>query len=310
MHERLLLIACFGVGVALEALLLQRNDWRPWRLLGIALLSVFAMLPGKHERVYEPLFHVLMVFSVFAVSFALAFKEDILPAIGEKLLLSYTLIFWFAFFSYFYHPTLLCNVLLNIFMVPTLATILIAYVKIPLNFTLKLILYTWFLCIIVTLGLFQFPFYQLKLFFHTQEVPWVSPLESICAGMAFLYLAANATYIFYLIPIQGKNESWEQRMQRWHEFTNLMTQRFDADASLSGATEIFLFAEFIVLVLDYFFRWLPRGLLINLLIVLPGLLLFYVRRSYPSPALNPSLPSDAESWSRSGSGSSSAGPRW
>ncbi len=106
MDQRSLLIACFGVGVALEALLLQRNDWRPWKLAGCIALSMFAMAPGKHERVYEPLFHVLMVFSTFAVIFALTFKEDILPAIGEKLLLSYSLIFWFAFFSYFYRPTL------------------------------------------------------------------------------------------------------------------------------------------------------------------------------------------------------------
>ncbi len=261
-------------------------------------LSMNALAPGKHERVYEPLFHVLMVFSTFAVIFALAFKEDILPAIGEKLLLSYSLIFWFAFFSYFYHPTVLCNTLLIVLLVPTLATMAVAYLKTALSFTLKLILYTWFLCIVVGLGLFQFPFYQLKLFLHTQEVPWVTPLESIFAGMAFLYLAANATYIAYLIPIPGKNESWQERMEHWHAFTDLMTQRFDADANISVGTEIFLAAECVALILDYFFHWLPRGFLINLLIVLPGLLLFYVRRSYPSAALNLSPPSDGQRWSR------------
>src|SRR6185312_7267365 len=102
MDERSLLIACFGIGVVLEALLLQRGDWQPWKLAGCIVLSLFALLPGKHERLYEPLHHVLLVFSAFAVVFALAFKEDILPAVGERLLLFYSLIFWFAFFSYFY----------------------------------------------------------------------------------------------------------------------------------------------------------------------------------------------------------------
>ncbi len=75
-------------------------------------------------------------------------------------------------------------------------------------------------------------------------------------------------------------------MQHWREFTDLITQRFDAEANLSRATEIFLAAECVALVLDYLFQWLPRGFLINLLIVLPGALLFYVRRSYPAAALN------------------------
>lgn len=296
MDERSLLIACFGAGVVLEAVLLQRGDWGPWKLLGCIALASVAILPGKHERVYQPLFHVLMVFSAFAVIFALAFKEDILPAIGEKLLLSYSLIFWFAFFSYFHRPTVLHKALLVLMLVPTAATVGIAYRRTALNFTLKLMLYTWFLCIVVGLGLFQFPFYQLKLFFQNQEIPWVTPLESVSAGMAFLYLAANATYIFYLVPIPGKNESWAERMQRWHEFTDLLTRRFDADTALDRATEVLLGVECVALGLDYYFHWLPSGFLINLLIVLPGILLFFRRSSMPAgQADQDGLSSDAGS---------------
>ncbi len=298
MDARSLLIACFGIGVALEALVLQRRDWHPWKLMGCVALSLGGALPDKHETVYQPLFHVLLVFSMFAVIFALAFKEDILPVISEKLLLSYSLIFWFAFFSYFHRGTILRNALLVVMLIPTMATILVACTRPRLSFTLKLILYTWFLCIVVGLGLFQFPFYQLRLFFQNQEVPWVTPLESLCAGMAFLYLAANATYIFYLIPIPGKNESWAERMQHWHEFTDLMTQRFDDDPNTSRATIVILAAEFAVMVLNYFLHWLPGSLLINLLIVLPGVLLFFRRRSYPGTESNQSPFADAEPWRR------------
>jgi hypothetical protein len=197
-----------------------------------------------------------------------------LPAIGEKLLLSYTLIFWFGFLSTVYHGTVLQNVLLVLLLVPTAATIYVACRRPMLTFTLKLLLYSWFLCMVVGLGLFQFPFYQLKLFMQTQEVPWVTPFESITAGMAFLYLAANATYVFYLVPIPGKNESWAERMQHWHAFTDLMTQRFADDVTTHRSTLVLLCAQFVVLALDYRYRWFASGALINFLIVLPGAILF------------------------------------
>lgn len=290
MSERALLIGCFGVGVVLQALLLQRGDWQPRKLIACVGLSLVAMLPGKHESVYRPLFHVLMTFSAFAVIFAIRFKEDILPPVGEKLLLSYALIFWFAFFAYFYRPAILQKTLLFLMLIPTVATIVVAYGRIALNFTLKLILYTWFLCMVVGLGLFQFPLYELRLFFQNKELPWVTPLESLSAGMAFLYPAANATYIFYLIPLQGKNETWAERMQRWHAFTDLMTQRFDGNMNIGPIAEVLLIAEAAVLISDYFLHWLPRELIINLLIVLPGVLLFFRRPSNPAAQLDQSEP--------------------
>jgi hypothetical protein len=283
MDERTLLISAFGVGIALEALLLQRSDWQPGKLLGCMALSLLAAFPGKHETVYQPLLHVLFVFSAFAVLFAIAFKQDILPAISEKLLLSYTLIFWFAFFSYFYRSALLQNLLLIVLALPTVATLWVAWRRPTLNFTLKLVLYTWFLGIMVGLGLFQFPFYQLRLFMQDQNIPWVTPHESISAGMAFLYLAANATYLFYLIPIPAKNESWADRMQHWHAFTALMTQRFDADVAAHRATWGLLCGEALLLALDYRFHWIAPGILINNLIILPSVILFARRLQGQSP---------------------------
>jgi len=225
LDERTILIVSFGLGVAAQAALLLRNDWNWWKLGGCAVLGLMGMLPGKHEHLYQPLFHVLVSFSLFSVTFALTFSKDILPILSEAILLSYTLVFWFAFYSFYYQGGPLQTVLLIVLLVPTIATLYIAFRKTQLTFLLKLILYTWFLIIIVCLGLFQFPYSRLALFFEERQVPWITPLDSLAAGMAFLFLLANATYVFYLIPIPGKNESWEERMRHWHEFTDLMTQR-------------------------------------------------------------------------------------
>jgi hypothetical protein len=153
-----------------------------------------------------------------------------------------------------------------------MATVIAAFRNAQLSFPLKLVLYTWFLCIIVCVGLFQFPFSQLTLFYSDRQIPWVTPTESISAGMAFLFLAANATYIYYLIPIPGRSQSFKSRMKEWHEFTDLMTQRFDDQQKAQRQTWLLLLSAGGVLLLNFVFRWLPTTLLINTLIVLPGLL--------------------------------------
>jgi hypothetical protein len=272
LDERTILITSFGLGVAVQAALLLRNDWSWSKLAGCAGLGLAGMIPGKHEHVYRPLLHVLMSFSFFSVAFAFIFKKDILPVLSEAVLLSYTLVFWFAFYSFYYQGGPLHTALLIVLLVPTAATLYIAFLKTRLTFVLKLVLYTWFLIIVVCLGLFQFPFSQLTLFFKERQVPWVTPVDSAAAGMAFLFLLANATYVFYLIPIPGKNESWEERMRHWHQFTDLMTQRF-ADSQVTFAqAAVVLGAEGGALLLNAIYRWLSPGLVINVAIVLPAIL--------------------------------------
>jgi hypothetical protein len=281
LDERGILIACFGLGVALQAMLLIRGDWNWWKLAGCVALGMLGMLPGKHERVYQPLFHVLMVFSGFSVMFAFMFREDILPLISEAILLSYTLVFWFAFLLYFYDGSALHTALLALLLVPTAATLFVAFRKTQLGFIFKLVLYTWFLIIVVCLGLFQFPYSQLKLFFVDHQVPWVTPVESATAGMAFLFLLANATYVFYLIPIPAKNESWAERMKNWHAFTDLLTQRFADTRVTLVQSFMVLGVEGAALLLNAIYRWFPPGLVINVAIVIPAIV--FHPRLLPKP---------------------------
>lgn len=251
---------------------------------------MLGMVPGKHEHIYHPLVHVLMVFSAFSVIFAVTFKKDILPLISEGVLLSYTLVFWFAFLTSFYTGTPLHMALLLLLLVPTALALFVAVRKTRLGFVFKLALYTWFLVIIVSLGLFQFPYNQLKLFLEDHQVPWVTPFESVTAGMAFMFLLANATYIFYLIPIPGRNQSWAERMRDWHAFTDLMTQRFaDARVTLVQATVV-LGLEGSALLLLASYRWLPPALVINVAIVIPAIVMHPRFPLAPDPASKSSPP--------------------
>ena len=61
-------------------------------------------------------------------------------------------------------------------------------------------------------------------------------------------------------------------MKEWHELTSLMTQRVEEDQPTHLQTILILVGLAGGLLPVYFYRWLPSGLLINLLIILPGVL--------------------------------------
>lgn len=269
--QRSILIVAFGVGVALQAILLMRGDWDWMKLGGCLLFALFGLLPGKHEHVYQPLFHVLMIFSMFSLMFAIAFMKDILQVLNVALVLSYTLVFWFAFYAYFDMPGHLGSALLAL--LPSVAILIMAARKGPTGFVSKLMLYSWFLIVIVSLGSMQFPFSQLKIFFEDEQLPWVTPLESFAAGMAFLFLLVNATYVFQLVPIPGRSQSWADRMKEWHVFTNELTQRIDNSTVMRVRIAVVLGVEGTALLLNAIYHWLSPALLINLAIVIPPILL-------------------------------------
>ena len=289
MDERAILIVCFAVGVAMQAAILIHGEWNWPRLIGCAAFGLVGMIPDKHEYVYQPLFHILTCISIFAFLFAFAFRRIILPIVSEPVLLSYTIIFWFAFFVYYYDGTPPQRKLMYLLLAPSAISLYVSLVKTQLGFGLKLILYTWFLIIIVCLGLFQFPFDQLTLFYDDHQVPWVTPAESVMAGMAFLFLLVNGTYVFYLIPIPGRTQSWKDRMKEWHEFTDLLTQRFAGSQITLAQSSMVLFVEGIALLLNTIYQWLPAGLIINLAIVIPGLI--FHPKLMPAP-MQTSLPQD------------------
>jgi len=101
MDERLVLALWFGLGVGLQSLLLIRGDWNWRRFAGCVGLGALGFMPGRNEHHYYAYLHILLCFGFFSFWFALLFKEGVLPLVSEKILLFYSMIFWFAFFALF-----------------------------------------------------------------------------------------------------------------------------------------------------------------------------------------------------------------
>jgi len=272
--ERVILISCFAVGVALQAAFLLRGGWSPLKLAGcVGVALVVGVLPGRSEQPYDPYAHSLIVIGIFSVAFAIAFSKDVLSLVTERSVLFYTVLLWFAFFSYGYEGTSKQNTLMAITLVPTAVTAYWTFRDAESGFWVKLVLYAWYLCTIVALALYQFSFDQLGIFLEKQKAPTATPLDSFAAGMGFMFLVVNATYLYLLVPIPGKRQSWRQRMEEWHELTDVMTQRLLAEDLNLPLTGLCFLGLVLLLALDCYYLWVAPSLVINILLVAPGIVL-------------------------------------
>jgi hypothetical protein len=271
----------FSLGVAVQAALLIRTDWNWWLLLLCLFVAAAGMIPVRSDEMsYDLLGHILTSIGLFGFVLAFAFEKAILPVINEKIVLSYTMVFWYAIFLNFVKWGL-PDWLIFALLVPTSATLLIAFAQLPLNLFWKAAMYAWFLVLVLSLGLLQFSFGRLLIFTSPEYAPWLSPLECVTTGMAFLYLCVNATFVFQLIPIKGRDQSWADEMKEWHALTDLMAYRFMDGPSPALVVAAIVSIEGGVLIANYIYHFISDGLLINLLIVLPGILYFGNRVAPP-----------------------------
>ncbi|HEX3912721.1 MAG TPA: hypothetical protein VHW71_04375 [Steroidobacteraceae bacterium] len=283
MDAHLASVLWFALGVAVQAVLVIRAD-RNWGLLLFCLFFAAAgMIPDRSEVSYEPLEHALVSIGIFGFVLAVTFEKAILPVINEKIVLSYAMVFWYAIFLNIVKLGL-PDWLIFASLAPTFATLVIAFTQPPLNLYWKSAMYAWFLVLILSLGLMQFSFGRLIIFTSPEDAPWLSPLECVTTGMAFLYLCVNATFVFRLIPIKGRDQTWEDEMKEWHELTNLMAYRFMDGPSPALGVAAIAAIEGGVLTANYLYHFISDGLLINLLIVLPGLIYFPNRVAPPRQA--------------------------
>jgi hypothetical protein len=184
MDVQLASVLWFSLGVALQAALAIRARWNWGLLLLCLLLAAAGMIPFRNEMNYALFGHVLTSIGLFGFALAIVFEKAILAVINEKIVLSNTMAFWYAIFSNCFKLGL-PDWLIFACLVPTTATMVIAFTQPPLNLFWKAAMYAWFLLLVLSLGLMQFSFGRLLLFTSAKDAPWLSPLECVTTGMAF-----------------------------------------------------------------------------------------------------------------------------
>lgn len=293
----LLLSLCFGSGIILQILLFVNYDWsleKAKRLLKSAGIGLLGILPGKHEShyVHNIYFHVCFCFVIFAVSVIAFYKKEILPAVTECSLLSYSLIFWFDFLRIFNPESGFDRTIFLVALIPSLFTLVVAFTVRTWSFKVNLFCYVWFLFLIFGIYVIQVSFGELAFIFNPENVKPTYLPHLFLTGMSFTYLTASCFYLYILVPIQGKNQTREQRMKIWRADAQMMAGRF-VDYRMTALQALFiLLLQGGIYASDLAYGWMPAPLLVNLsVILLPLVFSLVFRKVAPSDLKKVSIPS-------------------
>ena len=88
-------IKLFCAGILFQALLLLfgRLELKDiFYLMGLCVVSLVGFIAGKHEHPYDISSHFFFVAGIFAIGYALVFKEKVLQRINKEILLVWTLV--------------------------------------------------------------------------------------------------------------------------------------------------------------------------------------------------------------------------
>jgi len=270
---RILLCVVFGFGVLLESLLLVGFYAEG---LGIKLLVSLVvgflflgigLIKAPELGIYT---HILIAFAVYACVFAILFRKKIMPIVSERTLLVLNMALWYLFLAYFPFLSFNIKVIICLILIPmTISINLMAFIDHVVGPGLTLLFYTWFLVMIVFLGLAQFPFWNLSFFFDQVSASQLGFVDVLLTGMVFSFIVIHAIYILALIPYPYDNEmSFRERWREVKKHARLLIKKYShQQLKQEEALLIFLILGGL-LAANLFLQLIPDHLAINSLIVI------------------------------------------
>jgi hypothetical protein len=136
----------FLCGVILQALLQVRNHLDKdtiIKLVGIIFVSLIAFIPGKKEKGFDINFHFMYYCVVFSGLYAFILKDKIIKVINERILLCFTIVFWYVFLTEAKTPIGAKVILAFIAFIFSIMTFINSFVNVKLNTILKVAMYVF-----------------------------------------------------------------------------------------------------------------------------------------------------------------------
>jgi hypothetical protein len=195
--------------------------------------------------------------------------KEILPPINEQTLLIFTMIFWYAWIS-FMGVEILQLTIFKIALIPTAGVLFLAFTPFKMPPFLRVCLYIWFLIIVTSISFVLFKDFYGSLFLE-RELPELSRFGAFLYGGATLYLITNIFYLFYLIPIPGKDQSLSDRIEQWEEYVDLLNSKYKNEQLKYWKSILWILILGSAFFLNYKNQYIAVATLINLSIFLAGL---------------------------------------
>lgn len=239
---------------------LQRWDWA--RYLGSAAAPLFVLAKANNDHAVISPSDGLFLCGLFTFMFTLLFQSRLLPRLGEGAILMWTAV-------------LLC-VTVEIGAWESVTTYLVLGVGIAvlgllmtrqiLPYLLKLGVYVWFLLAVVAIGVLQFHRSDLSLIIAGGSGD-LDYRFALIDGAAGAYIGVHAAFLFEMLPIPGKGESWKDFKSRWTGYLDLIASRLD-DQRLSTRVGLMLVLGILTLAyVNHAIEFLPDRTLVYLVLL-------------------------------------------
>lgn len=273
MDHALRLALMFGLGIFVQAVFLIKNNFREniWRFLGalapslalaaIAFISI--LLDDSRKITINGIYLFLFWFYlIFIVSFIGLFFYKALYEINEKILLVWTLIFWYAYAVNF-NPLHWASI---IFLVPTFVVLVAGFAPAHIDYFWKAFLYGWFLFILLFLAFVQFKLSSFDLLLSPKKITASYDFfTAFSAGMLSLSVILYGSHLLAFLPTSNKHWSVRAREIRDHAI-NLSMKYSDYQMAFKEALTILVLIGGIFLG-NYYFKITSNDLVINLAII-------------------------------------------
>ena len=166
-------------------------------LAAIAFISI--LLDDSRKVTINGIYLFLFWFYlIFIVSFIGLFFYKALYEINEKILLVWTLIFWYAYAVNF-DPI---NWLSVVFLIPTFVVLLAAFAPAHMDYFWKAFLYGWFLFILVFLAFVQFKSSSLNILSNPGKITaFQGYLAAFSFGMVSLSVILHSFHLFCFFTV-------------------------------------------------------------------------------------------------------------
>jgi hypothetical protein len=261
----------FGLGILIQAISLagfenvlvkKRNE-----TLIAVIAAVISFIVSYLKEPEDVEMKIVSSLLFLCIIFAILFQKELIKPLHERTVLIFTLLFWYLWVTQVGAENIMHWPLFQIALLPTLAAMFLVIIRKKLSFPWKLFMYTWYLVILAS--------YALVLIWEYNEILWC---RGVCeqfnlfhlfllGGVTF-FAIVNFFYLFILIPLPGKNQTFKERIEDWKEFTQLMTSKYQ-NKQLSGLESLFLFIGMgILLAVNYRYQFFDHLTLINTVIII------------------------------------------